>query len=392
MTNRHFFAARDFLAALLVLATSPIFVSAQVVINEIAYDLPGSDAGHEWIELYNSGSAEAELTGFKLFESGTNHPLKLIKGGWQLPAGGFAIIADNAAEFLRDHKDFAGLLLDGSFSLSNSGETLALKRSDGTVEDSVTYSSALGANGNGDTLNHGSSGFFAALPSPGAKDHTPKIEWQIVVDALGSDSDASTTSAVGIVGTPAKFEGRSGGVTEVLAPGLDLAWDFGDGATGVGRQSAHAYKLPGEYLVRLKISSGGESVFANLTLKIVAPLVENSLTQASPSLEKPTVRAQSNKTSAGGVSSKILSNGGSVPDKSVLSGDEPSQVEALSLDAVPSSSKGGLWKWFLILALLIIISLLGLFFLPGRHEEVLPDPNSKEDELKAEDFEIIEDE
>ena len=39
-----------------VLVILPVVSHAQVYINEIMYDLPGTDSGREWIEIYNAGS------------------------------------------------------------------------------------------------------------------------------------------------------------------------------------------------------------------------------------------------------------------------------------------------------------------------------------------------
>src|SRR4051812_27298350 len=94
---------------------------AQVVINEVMYDLPGTDTGREWIEVYNGGSSSVDLSGWKLFEASTTHALTNVSGGTTLSAGGYAIIADDASKFLIDWPSFAGTLFDSVFSLSNTG-------------------------------------------------------------------------------------------------------------------------------------------------------------------------------------------------------------------------------------------------------------------------------
>ena len=52
-------------------------VSAQIEITEIMYDVPGSDAGREWIEIHNTGNT-TDLTDWRFFESGSNHKLKNV--------------------------------------------------------------------------------------------------------------------------------------------------------------------------------------------------------------------------------------------------------------------------------------------------------------------------
>ncbi len=44
---------------------------SEVVINEILYDPEGSDSGYEWIELYNSGSENVNLFGWKIEKGGS---------------------------------------------------------------------------------------------------------------------------------------------------------------------------------------------------------------------------------------------------------------------------------------------------------------------------------
>ena len=44
---------RAFALSLLVLF--PLSVAAEVQIDEVMYDVPGSDDGHEWVEVVNTG-------------------------------------------------------------------------------------------------------------------------------------------------------------------------------------------------------------------------------------------------------------------------------------------------------------------------------------------------
>ena len=151
------------------LAFLPVIVSA-LQINEIMYDLPGSDSGREWVEVWQDGTDCVNVTQWKFFEANTNHGITINQGNGQLCANGYAIIADNPANFLADHVGFTGGLFDSSFSLSNTGETLALKNPDGNITDSVTYSGSAGAAGNGKSLEKNASGWFESVvnATPGA--------------------------------------------------------------------------------------------------------------------------------------------------------------------------------------------------------------------------------
>ncbi len=140
---------------LLFVITLIIFIApvqANVVINEIMYDVVGSDDNHEWIEVYNNGNESVNLTNWKFFEANTNHGLTLINNSAILDASDFAVIVDDWQTFLQDYPNYNKTLFDSSFSLSNSGETIALKNSTSDIVESLTYNSMWGGNGTGKSL------------------------------------------------------------------------------------------------------------------------------------------------------------------------------------------------------------------------------------------------
>jgi len=149
----------------LTLFLVPAALHANVLITEIMYDVPGSDIGHEWVEIQTD--TETNLLDWKFFEAETNHKLVLIQGTTTLASGEFAIIADNADKFLLDNPSFAGTLFDSTFSLSNTGETIAMKNNLGEVVDSVSYMSSWGARGDGNSLQSSTSLWDHGLPTLG---------------------------------------------------------------------------------------------------------------------------------------------------------------------------------------------------------------------------------
>jgi hypothetical protein len=122
---------------------------ADVYISEIMYNPLGSDTDREWVEIYNNGSA-VNLSEWKFLEANVNHGLTLVNGSFVV--NDYAVIVDDASVFLGDYPTFNGTLFDSSFSLSNTGETIALVDENVNVVDNLTYSSSVGANGNGMTL------------------------------------------------------------------------------------------------------------------------------------------------------------------------------------------------------------------------------------------------
>ncbi len=144
---------------LMILILAPV-VNAEISINEIMYDAKGSDANNEWLEIYSNESAEINFTKGKLFEDGTNHALAVVLGSGIIPAGGYAVIAENASAFRLSYPDYTGALFDSTFSLSNTNETIAIKDAGGMILDTILYLSAWGANGNGKTLERSAAGWF----------------------------------------------------------------------------------------------------------------------------------------------------------------------------------------------------------------------------------------
>ena len=172
---------------------------AGLMINEIMYDLPGSDSGREWIEIKNTNSSTVDATEIKLNENNTNHSLTLSQGNGSIPAGGFAVIANDVQKFLADNPSYPGIILKASFSLNNTGELLALKAVD-TSLDQFSYSSSLGANGDGKSLQLVNGLWLAATPTPGLENSasisssnleiapfSPLQITQVIYDPDGSD-------------------------------------------------------------------------------------------------------------------------------------------------------------------------------------------------------------
>lgn len=143
-------ANRSWIIAIIFLLC--INLSYAVIINEIMYNPEGSDSGREWIEIYNEKNFSVNISGWKFYESGTNHGLSLINGTWNLTPNSYAIIADNPEDFLSDYPGVNISLFDSSFSLNNEGEYIAIKNSSLAIIDYVNYSSDWGDDESGFSL------------------------------------------------------------------------------------------------------------------------------------------------------------------------------------------------------------------------------------------------
>lgn len=113
---------------------------SRVVISEVFYDsaAAGSDADHEWVELYNAGDAGQDVSGWTLTDNAASDTLSPLV----VPAHGYAIVA--ASDSFRDaYPEYAGALaVLGSRignSLGNDGDRLALKDGGGSVVDAISW-------------------------------------------------------------------------------------------------------------------------------------------------------------------------------------------------------------------------------------------------------------
>jgi len=130
------------------------------------YDLPGSDEGREWIEIYNSGLEAVDLEGFNI-ETSANHRLfTLISGSFILPPGEFALIVRDYDKFRNDWPSLFGTILQSTFSLNNTFGKIVLKNNEEVVQE-VIYKSKWGATGNGESLQRFGDNFQSSQPTPG---------------------------------------------------------------------------------------------------------------------------------------------------------------------------------------------------------------------------------
>lgn len=190
-----------------------------LVITEIMYNASGTDDGREWIEIRNDGPSVATLDDVRFLEGGTNHRLTFVQGNASLASGAYAVIADNAAQFLSNHPIFSGNLFDSSFSLLNDGETLALTWS-GSTFHSVTYSSSTGASGDGNSLQLINGAWQANVPTPGAAN--------VATSSGVSDSstDPSATSTATSSPPTSGFGAYHVVISEVQVSGVDAGDEF----------------------------------------------------------------------------------------------------------------------------------------------------------------------
>ena len=108
---------------------------ASVVISEVMYNPQGTEAGREWIELYNSGSEDVPLVGgagsgsWRIADS-SNHTLTdraggVGRGSLVVPAGGYLVVASDPSVFMGEYLGQYSVV-KSSISLNNTGATVSL--------------------------------------------------------------------------------------------------------------------------------------------------------------------------------------------------------------------------------------------------------------------------
>lgn len=279
----------------------PLVSFAQVVINEIMYDLSGSDTDREWVEIYNKGAESVTInTGsgnnsWRFIDNST-HILNLINGDATLSPSQYAIIAKNADQFLSEWPSFSGVLFTSSMSLSNTGATLSLRDGNGVTLNTFSYSSDQGASGDGNSLQLQTDGTWKAVsPTPGAinadvnnNSNTQNLSnnntsgevlaASTTESSLGGGSTTNVSSLNAQLeviagndrttspGSPIWFQATVKKNTTSINP--ELNWSFGDGNVGVGPLVDHTYKYPGNYVVVLSAKAGDIFSVSRLKVKV----------------------------------------------------------------------------------------------------------------------------
>lgn len=278
------------LAAILLSTTVPFAAHAAFSFTEIMYDAPGTDAKHEWVEVQNDGPA-VDMTGYKFFENGSNHGLTLFAGSGTVGAGGYAVIADDAATFLVDYPSFSGSLFDSTFSLSNTGESVSLR--DESLADSAnaTYAGETGAAGDGNSLNSINGAWYPRFPTPGSGAATGGAETtstetgqtqtestgtaeSVVSGSAGPEEKPKVTVTAGpdrvvVVGAGALFTASAFGMTGDPLMSAHYVWNFGNAATKDGKSVMYAYTIPGTYSVTVEAQSGGYTAIDKVSVTVV---------------------------------------------------------------------------------------------------------------------------
>jgi endonuclease/exonuclease/phosphatase family metal-dependent hydrolase len=154
---------------------------ANVILNEILANEPGSSTAGEFVEIVNIGTAAADLSGWTLSDAlSTRHT---FASGTTLAAGQVIVVFAGASAIPAGLTS-AVAASTGGLSLNNGGDTVTLRSNSATVASSFSYTSALSSQ-DGVSMNRNPDGgttasfvlhtaLASALSSPGTRvDGTP---------------------------------------------------------------------------------------------------------------------------------------------------------------------------------------------------------------------------
>jgi hypothetical protein len=109
---------------------------AEIVITKVMYDPAGSNVGHQWISVENTGPDSVDLGAkdIRFFDESENHLIKSYGVGTaMLGAGESAVIAQNPLTYMDDYPNYAGNLLKSSFKLSATSGVVGILQTDGGI-------------------------------------------------------------------------------------------------------------------------------------------------------------------------------------------------------------------------------------------------------------------
>jgi PKD repeat protein len=266
-------------ALLFLILVLPQHSFAAVTINEIAWMGDTVSANNEWIELQNNGT-DTDLAGWHLSD-GANLNIEL---SGILSGSSYVLLERNRTSGVYIHTP--PFLIYGG-ALVNTGATLTLTRSDGSIADRIAGGESWSIGGDNttkETAQYTDKGWITAVPTPlrpnATTGTTPAGNTNTSTTSgsgVGSSGSATPQSSankkietvrfvlpahslrlaldiqkIGYVNQMIPFQVQSSGIGDTLSSSLKYDWNFGDLSTSTLKNPAHIYKYPGTYVVTLK--------------------------------------------------------------------------------------------------------------------------------------------
>ncbi len=108
----------------------------RLVFNEISYNAGDDFDSGDWVELYNFGDEQLDMSGWHFRDEG--HDFELAEGV-AIAAGGFVVLCEDEERMRAHFPDGPGCIGNWDFGLSGGGEKIGLYDADGLEVDAVEY-------------------------------------------------------------------------------------------------------------------------------------------------------------------------------------------------------------------------------------------------------------
>jgi len=281
------------------------FASASLKINEVMYNPNNGDT--DWVEVYSTEDTPVKTgnTGDDTwhFVSGSSN-YHFTGSDFTIEAGKYFIFACNKDKFILNHSEFSSddVVDVTATGINNDGATLKILDENGTLVDSIFFTSSQGGNSDGNSLQLRPDGSWKACePTPGSATSPTCGDINSPSDS-GNDDETPMppSSSHSYNSSETKPKTISIFNANILAPTLAFAgqpiefnldvkygddtyktgeyfWNFGDGVSkeeaGGFQKFTHTYYYPGEYNVSLEYKKNNGSLTTDATDEIIIKVV-----------------------------------------------------------------------------------------------------------------------
>ncbi len=241
-----------------------------IIFSEIMYDPMGSDSGNEWIELFNKTTSSVFIGSDWRLGDTSNHLINFYNGPTNILPGSFFVIAQNASNFLNNYPNYVSLhrpLYESSFSLNNASGTIKLFQGSSIITEQG-YTSVIGGNGNGKTLERVTPQFndnvwtegWLVGGTPGSLSNTAPILYAPV--AMINISTTTIHTGESILFDASSSTDQNGDV-------LNYVWNIGDIVSSTDPIFTHCFLSSGTYNVSLTVSDATSSNTASVIINVL---------------------------------------------------------------------------------------------------------------------------
>jgi hypothetical protein len=256
-----------------------VLVNEWMAYNETTLADPADSQFHDWFELYNSGNATANLSGFYLGQSLTSETKFHIPDGYSIPPHGFLLVwADGTSS--QNSSNQADLHVN--FKLSKDGEAIGLFAADGTVIDFVSFGPQTADVSQGRFPD--GSAYIVTLTQP-----TP--------DAANFLDLTNTPPIMGAISDSTIFEGQlllfTASATDTDVPPQHLTFSLDDGApanaainpdTGLFSWRPSAVQVPSTNAISVRVTDDGTPPMSAATTFTVFVARRPQITSVLPNI------------------------------------------------------------------------------------------------------------